>query len=100
MTTLILAAVVSMCPAYQVGDTFPLTILRDCPAPVAGLLYPLDHASIDMERAVALTDCAAASEACAATIDKMPEPPSRVMWASIGALAAILTVALVEAYRD
>ena len=100
MTPLILAAAVSMCPSYQTGDTYPFMILRDCPAPVAGLLYPLDHVAVDREKSEALTNCAASAEACAATINKMPEPPSRVLWASIGAVAAVLIIGSIEAYRD
>jgi len=99
VTPLILAAVVSMCPAYQTGDTYPFMILRDCPAPVAGLLYPLDHVSVDREKSEALTDCAASAEACAVTIDKMPEPPSRIVWLVAGVLSGALAVYIVEVSR-
>jgi len=100
VTPLVLAAAVSMCPAYEVGDTMPLTILQGCPAPIAGLLYSLDHASVDREAGIALTNCGARADSCAGTIEKMPEPPSRLAWAGVGLLGAALVAVAILATTD
>lgn len=89
-----------MCPAFEAGDTYPFMLLRDCPAPVAGLLYPLDHVQVDREASASLTNCAASVEAAAWRLDNIPEPPSRVAWAGVGALAVILIFGGVEMYRE
>ena len=43
------AAVWGACPAYMTGDPWPVPAQAGCPVPVAGLIYPFEHADEDRD---------------------------------------------------
>ena len=66
--TIILATVTAICPAAGPQDSYPVGLLASCPAPVTGLLYPLDHEDQDARLVRSALGAARSGEECAARL--------------------------------
>ena len=81
------AAVWGACPAYSIGDPWPVPAQVGCPVPVAGLIYDYEHAEADREAMRALDD---ARRELATTRDLLGEVRDEwgpLVWFGIGTAA-------------
>jgi len=94
------AAVWGACPAHMTGDPWPVPAQAGCPVPVAGLIYPYEHADQDRDAVHALAD---AERELAVTRDLLVEfrdEWSPLVWFGIGAAAgAVVAWGVVEGAR-
>ena len=91
------AAVWGACPAYMNGDPWPVPAQAGCPVPVAGLIYPFEHADEDRDAALALRDARLALENDRRLLDEVRDEWSPLVWVGIGiAAGAALTWGIVE----
>ncbi len=81
------AAVWGACPAYLPGDPWPVPAQVGCPVPVAGLVYPFEHADEDRDAALALRDARAALENDRRLLDEVRDEWSPMVWFGIGIAA-------------
>lgn len=86
LTSLILATTTAICPAAGPQDSYPVALLASCPAPVTGLLYPLDHEDQDARLVRSALGAARAGEECAARLDEATETRSPTWLYVAGAL--------------
>lgn len=72
------------CPQWEPGDSLPLLLPGGCPAPATGMWRTVQADAALSEAPGALRACAAANEKCAAALRAVPEPPSRVLYLTLG----------------
>ena len=94
------AAVWGACPAHLPGDPWPVPAQVGCPVPVAGLIYPFEHADEDRDAVRALTDAQRELETTRRLLDEVRDEWSPLVWLGIGvAVGAATTWGVMEGAR-
>ena len=91
------AAVWGACPAYMTGDPWPVPAQAGCPVPVAGLIYPFEHADDDRDAVLALRNAERELATAHALLAEVRDEWSPLVWFGIGiAAGAAVTWGVME----
>lgn len=94
LASILASAVWLTCPAYQLGEPYPVPAQVGCPVPVSGLIYPISHED-DIESArLALVRSAAALRECGKQRDDEAATVSPLVWVALGAVAGATAIGI------